>query len=142
MTYSIKHNEKLSDSPCTPLMIEGWNELIKINYVDPLVVLDENVIGDHQVIWGEFKKKPVALITFTHHPDDHYTWIRMAYVNKDHRQHKLYQKMYALLRTLAIKEGMPKISGGIYHINEPMQKAAMKVGRVIEYSVWTEFLDE
>ena len=140
MSYSLKYNKKLSNSPCLPLMMEGWNELIKIKYVDPLIILNEDTIGDHEVIWMEYKNKPVALITFTCHPDEKYAWIRMTFVEKSHRHQYLYEKMYAKLKKIIIKQGLPRISGGIYSQNKPMQEAAKKVGRIIEYSVWTVFL--
>jgi GNAT superfamily N-acetyltransferase len=139
VSYKLKYKKVLSLSPCLPLVLKGWDELLKLGYVDShcTTVINDN----YEVIYFECNNEPVAFLLFSTHPEEGYVWIRLVYVRPDHRRNHLYQKMYKKLKNMCIKEGViPRISGGINTKNKTMITTAKKMGRYIEYSVWTEDL--
>jgi GNAT superfamily N-acetyltransferase len=139
MTYKMKTAESVVKSPCLPLLVQGWSELLNNKDVD-INGVDDVICGKHNILWFEYNDIPVSVLTFTCHPELDYVWIRLVYTLPEHRGVGLYSKLYTSLKNIIKKKGIKKISGGISCTNTKMKSLAEKLGRKPEYIVYSEIL--
>jgi RimJ/RimL family protein N-acetyltransferase len=121
----VERFKYLARTPALPLVVEGWNELIKGGRILNVVL----VFWDDRALVAFRGNKPVGVLTFAHIEHLKSFDIRIGYVLPQFRRHGVYMELWNALVALAQEEKIEAIESSTAMENKAMRAAAAKMGR-------------
>lgn len=136
--YTLHESDTLNGSPCIPLCVSGWKELLELGYTDPLSVL---LYGDQSVIWAEQNGKVAGVLVWRYYEGTKELWIVFGYVHPHHRKKGLYRLLHERAVEIARAKGAVEVAGGVNPTNHGMIQVCSRLGRKLQYLTYSMHLE-